>query len=157
MATHDLPRTCSSAAPPDPGAPLESLRLTAEMVNVPLARRFVRRTLLHHVESAETLGADEVVTDLELASSELVTNAIEHGDGRAVDVTITRDGGRVALHVTSRGNTEQVGPSDQWHVADPGSITGRGLGIVRALADRISVHHRADELCITIERDLPAA
>ncbi|MEX2625957.1 MAG: ATP-binding protein [Ilumatobacteraceae bacterium] len=131
--------------------------MAAEMVNVPVARRFVRRTLLHLVDAAETHGADEIVTDLELVSSELVTNAIEHGDGHAVDVTVTCDGGRVALHVTSRGNTEQVGPSDRWHVADPDSITGRGLGIVRALADRISVHHRADELCISVERDLPAA
>lgn len=154
MATHDLPRTVSSTALTGSGASRESLRLTADLANVPVARRFVRRSLLHLVEPH---GTDDVITDLELASSELVTNAIQHGTGQAVAVTVACDRERVVLQVTSTGNTDQVDPSDRWQVADPASITGRGLGIVRALADRVSVHHRADELRITVERRLPAA
>ncbi len=152
MATDDLPCAGLPAAPA--GSAASSLRLAPETMNVPVARRFVRQSL---ARLRARHGADAVTTDLELISSELVTNAIEHGDGRTVDVTVTCDDERVLLQVTSRGNTDQVGPADEWEVADPGSITGRGLGIVRALADAVSVHRRADELRITVERRLPAA
>jgi hypothetical protein len=47
-----------------------------------------------------------------------------------------------------------VDPSSQWQVAEPGAITGRGLGIVRALADRIRVCRQGDQLRIEIERDV---
>jgi anti-sigma regulatory factor (Ser/Thr protein kinase) len=127
----------------------ESTRLSSNTANVAEARRFVRRTL-------GECEADVVVTDLELVASELFTNAIEHGNGDDIDVTVTCDGSRVTVTVTSHGGAEQVAPSDEWEVADPSSITGRGLGIVRALADRIDVRRRRGELRILVERRLPA-
>lgn len=146
------------AAPPlphrHPGAqpfPVrESLQLAAHTVNVAAARRFVRNVLA-------PVDSDQLVTDLELVTSELVTNAIEHAVGDVVDVTVSCDDDLVTLSVTSRGNEHQVGPSAHWRIADPGSITGRGLGIVRSLADRIDVRHRDGELRIVVERTLPAA
>ncbi|CAN5365538.1 hypothetical protein BH23ACT3_BH23ACT3_15210 [soil metagenome] len=128
----------------------ESTRVAADTANVGKARRFVRRVL-------SECGADAVVADLELVASELVTNAVEHGNGDDIDITVTCDGGRqVTVTVTSHGGTDNVGPSDEWRVAEPGSITGRGLGIVRDLADHIDVRKRTGELRIVVERSLPS-
>jgi serine/threonine-protein kinase RsbW len=128
----------------------ESVQLTVDTANVAEARRFVRNALV-------SCDADELVADLELIASELVTNAIEHGAGEFVDVAVTCDGHVVTLSVTSRGNEHQVGPSGRWRIADPDSVSGRGLGIVRRLADRIDVRRRSGELRIVVERTLPAA
>lgn len=124
----------------------ETLSLSAETTNVPVARRFVRSALARYRDD------DGLVKDLELMSSELVTNAIEHGGGDEVDVIVACDGDRVHLSVTSRGNLDQVDPAATWTVADVDSLTGRGLGIVRALADRVNVSREAGALTITVER-----
>ena len=129
----------------------EAVQLRADTVNVAVARRFVRNALA-------ACDADEVVVaDLELISSELVTNAILHATGDIVDISVSCDGNVVTLSVTSIGNDHQVGPSRHWRIAEPDSITGRGLGIVRSLADRIEVRHRAGALQIVVERTLSAA
>ncbi|TVR27838.1 MAG: ATP-binding protein [Ilumatobacter sp.] len=128
----------------------EAVQLRADTANVAVSRRFVRNALA-------ACDADELVADLELVSSELVTNAILHATGDIVDVSVSCDGNVVTLSVTSIGNDHQVGPSRHWRIAEPDSITGRGLGIVRSLADRIEVRHRAGALQIVVERNLSAA
>jgi anti-sigma regulatory factor (Ser/Thr protein kinase) len=126
----------------------ERTHFNADTANVSEARRFVRRVL-------SECDAVDVVADLELVASELVTNAVEHGNGDDIDLMVACDGSQVTITVTSHGQVDDVGPSDEWRVAEPGSITGRGLGIVRALADHIDVRKRADELRIVVERALP--
>lgn len=128
----------------------ETLSLVADTNNVSVARRFVRSALAW-------CGTPDVVNDLELVSSELVTNAIEHGSGRAVDVIVRYDGTAVvSLSVTSRGNPDKVDPTDEWQIAGADSITGRGLGIVRMLVDNVDVHRNDQELTITVERRVTA-
>lgn len=128
-----------------PTSMLETAQFPADTLYVAEARRFVRHVI-------EATGDESLAADFELISSELITNAIEHGTGDLVDLAVEGDQRSVTLTVISRGNAGQVAPSNRWAVADPDSVTGRGLGIVRALADRIDVHRRGDELRIAVER-----
>lgn len=127
----------------------ESAHFPTGTAHVAEARRFVRSVLTD-------CAADDLAADFALMTSELVTNAIEHGTGDTVEVTVSCDGKVVSLSVTSVGNADDVGPWSQWRVAEPGAITGRGLGIVKALAHRIHVRRRGEQIRIVVERDLAA-
>jgi anti-sigma regulatory factor (Ser/Thr protein kinase) len=116
--------------------------------NVAAARRFV-------TERLDGVAADRcVVDDLRLAASELVTNALEHGEHEPVVVELGVNTGVVSLSVTSRSPHDHVAPVSDWSVAHADEITGRGLGIVRTLADDVSVTRGGGMLTITVERRL---
>jgi serine/threonine-protein kinase RsbW len=124
-----------------------AIELAPDLTRLAIARRFVRTTL-----------ADidpDVSADLQLATSELVTNAIEHGAGDpiTITITITRGDRRATVAVRSSGRSPDVGPPSTWNVAPPDAITGRGLGIVRALADHVAVRRSADDLEISVTRE----
>lgn len=88
------------------------------------ARSFVRRTLVDW----DVAKVDDVV----LMASELFTNAVLHGDGD-VEVVLSLSGGHVRLEVADGGGVPV--PSEVPRPT-PDAITGRGLAIVDALADR---------------------
>jgi len=125
-----------------------STELTAEFVNVAAARRFVR------AQVADFGMPPAVAADLELITSELVTNAIEHGIGRTVRITLDCRNGTAVLTVESSGPSAGVGPVGDWEGADPASIAGRGLGIVRRIADEVRIDQTADRLAVTVRRHL---
>lgn len=92
--------------------------------------------------AASILGADSV-DDVSLVVSELVTNALEHGDGDAVvsygtivDGDGRRDGFVVATESISSSPPRRCPPP-----VPPDRVTGRGLNIVHALADDVRVDH----------------
>lgn len=95
-----------------------------------------------------------VAADLELIASELVTNAIEHGIGRHVRISLDCRNGTAVLTVESSGPSNGVGPVTDWEVAEPASLAGRGLGIVRQIADEVRVDQTADRLAVTVRRHL---
>lgn len=154
MATHELSRPDHPVDDDGACAPVHSLVFDAVTASVPAARAFVRRWL-DHLERRHGPAAADVASDVELVTSELVTNAVEHGTGSSVALAVSCDGTAVELRVSSHGNVDGVGPADEWQVADVGSVTGRGLGIVRAIADRVAVHRRGDELRISVAHLLP--
>ena len=112
------------------------------------ARQFVADRLVGVVADAD------VVADIRLAASELVTNAVEHGNSQPVEVVLAVDTGVVSLSVTSHSPHDNLAPVSAWAVAGPNEITGRGLGIVRTLADDVSVSRGGGRLTITLERHL---
>lgn len=118
-----------------------SITLEATAAHVAHARRFVRRSVEHADPS--------VVDDLQLIVSELFTNAVEHGAADAVDVVVTQRPDRVSVTVDSRGPTPGVGPATDWRVADAEALSGRGLGIVRQLADDLMVERDGDAFIVT--------
>lgn len=118
-----------------------SIVLEADSSQVTHARRFVRRS----VESADPA----VIDDLQLITSELFTNAVEYGSGDTVGITVLRRKGEVSVTVESSGPTPGVGPASGWRVADPETLNGRGLGIVRELADGLVVERGGDEFIVT--------
>ncbi len=127
-----------------------TIELEADTSQIGHARRFIRGVLGGEVDV-------DVVRDLQLIASELFSNAIEHGDNTTVrlDVTVSHDVAGVSVH--SRGVTTQIGPAAEWHVSDPDAVTGRGLGIVRRLADDVIVEREDDVVTITAHRALRAA
>jgi len=118
----------------------------ANMANVSAARSFVRRTLGGDVP-------DEVAADLQLATSELVTNAYEHGAEAPVVVTVSLGNGCASVSVTSHQRPgANVAEVAEWNIADPEQMAGRGLGIVRAIADDLELTKEASALTIAVHR-----
>lgn len=118
-----------------------AITLEAAATQVAPARRFVRRT----VEGADP----SVVDDLQLIVSELFTNAVEHGASDVIEVVVSQGPDRVSVTVDSRGPTPGVGPAADWRVADRDALSGRGLGIVRELADDLVVERDGDAFIVT--------
>lgn len=115
--------------------------LAADAAEVAAARRFVRREL------GDRAAAD-VAGDLQLITSELFTNAVEHGAGAQVEVVVEAAETSCAVTVRSVGPAD-VGPAADWAVAEASSVTGRGLGIVRELADDLVVERTDASFVVT--------
>jgi anti-sigma regulatory factor (Ser/Thr protein kinase) len=98
-----------------------------------------------------------VIDDLELLTSELVTNAVIHpdsSDDHTVHVEVeTSD--TVVIAVSNVGPSGAIPPVDEWRPAPPLAVSGRGLGIVRRLCDAVSVEQRGDLTVVTCHRRLP--
>ena len=130
----------------------DSIVLAPLPENVVVARRFIASWVAHLTSDRTTIG------DLELAVSELVTNAIEHGDnGEPVEIAVGLDGDLLTVSVTSHGNVTGLAPTSEWEVAGAEAIAGRGLGIVRAVVDRIDVTRRRDVVTVTVGRTLASS
>ena len=129
------------------------LTVPADGTQVGAARRFVQQWL------TEVDGlSDGFVADLVLVTSELVTNAVEHGRDDEVHLVLADDGFQSTLTVTSRAAEPAfatVGDGSGWNVAEPTSLTGRGLGIVRSLVDEVAVGRTGDRLTITVTKRRP--
>jgi anti-sigma regulatory factor (Ser/Thr protein kinase) len=121
------------------------MELEAHMANVSAARRFVRKELEGRVP-------EDAVTDLMLATSELVTNAFEHGSQQPVRLTVRSDREEASITVVSGGEVGHVPDPDAWTTAQADRISGRGLGIVREIADDIDVERAGGNVAITVRR-----
>jgi anti-sigma regulatory factor (Ser/Thr protein kinase) len=114
------------------------------MSNVAAARRFVRSEL-------DGSAPEPAVSDLMLITSELVTNAFEHGSGRVV-LTVRCDDGAASVTVSSGGPPVTLPTVDTWTTARADRVSGRGLGIVRQIGDDIEVDRSPDGVMITVHR-----
>jgi anti-sigma regulatory factor (Ser/Thr protein kinase) len=121
------------------------VELEVNMSNVSVARRFVRNQLEGRVP-------DAAVTDLMLATSELVTNAFEYGTAQPVRLTVRRDQEEASITVESGGDGHRVPEVETWTAARADRISGRGLGIVREIADDIDVERLGSGVAITVHR-----
>jgi anti-sigma regulatory factor (Ser/Thr protein kinase) len=92
------------------------------------ARRFVRSNL-------DRWGFSAQAQALELAVSELVSNAVLHGDG-AIQVALWSDGGHIRLEVTDEGQPADPPRPVERSEADDREPGGWGLRLVDELADR---------------------
>lgn len=79
---------------------------------------------------------DQLGPDVALVVSELVTNALEHGDDGIVSVEYgpTRGGFEISVASPSWGT-----PTRSNEPVSPANVHGRGLRIVTALADAVAV------------------
>lgn len=112
------------------------MRQVAELVldavpdAVPRARHYVAEALA---------GRDpDLIDRVELVTSELVTNALLHGNPPIV-LAVPESGDRVRIEVTDRGHGRPL-----LGLRNPDAMTGRGIALVATVADRWGVEPRPD-------------
>jgi anti-sigma regulatory factor (Ser/Thr protein kinase) len=112
------------------------IRLVAEPVGVPGARRFVR-------DGLKEWGREELLDDAALCMTELASNAALHSGSRFMDVHLHDLGGAVELAVLDEGEQaglESVVPRTSPAMRSDSAVlvseptTGRGLAIVSMLS-----------------------
>lgn len=81
--------------------------------------------------------ADAQIADVLLAVSELVSNALEHGDGAPISLIVESSERLIVAAVTSTG--PEISAPVTWESPEAESPRGRGLTIVRAIADQVTV------------------
>lgn len=118
-----------------------SLHLRREAASVPLARRLLLGTM-------ETAGVDpDISYDLSVALSEACANAVEHGGAgahgtpsEAYRVTAYLDGEKCRIEVTDSGPgfAAALPPRPARFDAEH----GRGLGLIRELADHVHIGNK---------------
>jgi anti-sigma regulatory factor (Ser/Thr protein kinase) len=123
------------------------LRVPRAAEKVASARHAVRDYLAAHAVPSP------IADDVQLVTSELVTNALVHGRAGWIDVEVAVDPTKdVILSVTNTGPAGAIPPVAEWrspHALAPG---GRGLGIVRRLCDEVEVRGDADLATVVCRR-----
>lgn len=112
----------------------------------------VRRAVV--AVAADTLLDDRRVDDLVMSASEVVTNALRHGQ-TPVDVRIWADAGAVVCQVVDRGS----GPADPLVglLAPPeGSEGGYGLWVANHVCDRVDLDVADEGFAVRLVMEAPA-
>lgn len=86
----------------------------------------------------------ELVEDVVLVASELMTNAIRHGTTGNAEVDVAVTGPRATVTVTSTGNATDVAHPSRWRYPGPTQVDGRGLPLVKALSESIRLDVSGD-------------
>ena len=113
------------------------------MTTAAAAREHARSVVREQWDSPERVEREEGVIDLLLVVSELVTNAIRHGDGLAgLEILPTPDGLRLAVH----DNSDVVPAVAYGSGALPSRHHGNGYGwpLVMRLAREITIDARPE-------------
>ena len=105
------------------------------------------RKLVH--DSATELGFDDdSIWDLEVATTEAVGNAIEHGpmvaDG-LIHLRVSRENGAMQVEVSGGGNVGGKTKESDAH-------RGRGIAIMNALMDEVTLRREADDTLIKLAK-----
>ena len=126
------------------------LQLRARPADVSHARRAVVAYL------ADLGVSSTVIDDMELVTSELVTNAVVHGREGSIGVEVDADG-EIVVTVSNIGPAQAIPPIDEWRTVAPHARSGRGLGIVRRLCDAVAVLEIDKTTVVVGRRRLPDA
>lgn len=105
--------------------------------------------------------ADDPRFDAELIIEELFTNLVKYGTGTTseIEIALARDGDSLTIRLRDRVVTPfdpsraQPGPSDDELGPLPG---GRGLELVRRIADDVHFDHHDGISTITVTKRIPA-
>lgn len=127
------------------GIPEATITLSTDSMGcVRVARRFV-------AEQVDSHTSEHTTQAMQLAVSELVTNAIEHGLGGTLTVGVGVGPEAAHIRVTSESAPDKPIPAaDRWAIhADPTQPSGRGLGIVRAVSDAVALERAGRTVTVT--------
>jgi anti-sigma regulatory factor (Ser/Thr protein kinase) len=125
--------------------PVARLKLAPDPVSLASLRRVLRRWLDEAGAEADEAAA------LVMAANEAWQNALEHGTGFArttVDIDCELEGSTVMLTIRDAGRRERS-PSDP--------DRGRGIELMRALVDDLSLELGPHGSCVRLRRELRAA
>ena len=107
--------------------------LDAVPESVPEARALVRAAAAEHGIEGEPAWA------LMLATSEAVSNAVEHGGGQTIGLMIEPNGDEMSVEIRSRGPFLVELP-------DPRPLKrGHGLPLIAEVVDRLHLEHGAEQ------------
>lgn len=88
----------------------------------------------------EQLGVDlDTIERARLIVSELTTNAVEASPGQPFHVRALVEPRAIALTVRNHASEDALPPRDEWGPDDVLAARGRGLAIVKALADEVEL------------------
>ncbi len=104
-----------------------------------IARHRVRDLCTGRIEA-------ELVTAAELLVSEIVTNALRHGEGR-ITLQCSLDGDRLLVEVVDEGS----GFERELRRSDIDRVSGWGLGLVEDLSSRWGVHEGTTHVWFELE------
>lgn len=140
MGGSDAAEPLEAPLPAPTQLPVASVQLAAQPTSSRLARRFVAQHL-------QAWGLAELRDDAELLVSELVTNAVLHARA-PVDLVIRRVRGTIRVEVFDAGDGL---PLPVFPALD--DTSGRGLGLVQAVAERWGVEETAEGKVVWFELD----
>jgi anti-sigma regulatory factor (Ser/Thr protein kinase) len=126
------------------------LQVRARPVGISQARHAVAAYL------ADCGVSSTVIDDMELVTSELVTNALVHGLRGSIEVEVDAED-EIVVTVSNTGPAQAIPPVDEWRPVPPQAPSGRGLGIVRRLCDTVAVLEVDQTTVVVCRRHLPDA
>jgi anti-sigma regulatory factor (Ser/Thr protein kinase) len=124
---------------------LSERTFAGETSSIGHARRFVRDAT---AGVGDSIVRADLAGDLELAVSELVTNAVQYGLAGPVTVRVNVTDAAIEVSVRSARTSSRITDPSTWAGPLPAMRTGRGLAIVRAISDDVSVD--ADDDNVTV-------
>ncbi len=136
--------------PPDAAAPLAPFeyRFSPSPATIPLARHLLSDWMEHvPVEEAEQ-------GDLLLVASELCSNAVRHASGApsALALRAWAEGDAIVVEVEDDGDGFELNSPYDVEVPDLDAERGRGLYVVRALTDDLSVERSGNRTIVRVVR-----
>lgn len=118
--------------------PTARLTVTSAVTSAATARRHVQTLLREHPGAPARGVSQEAVIDLLLVVSELVTNAIRHGDGLAGFEAVLTDGG-VRLEVRDRSDVVPVHAYGTGEIPQHRQANGYGWPLIIRLSGDITI------------------
>lgn len=104
-------------------------------------------------DASRRVSTDETWLDaIVLAASEVVTNAIEYGSDGTVEVLVDLDDHTVQVEVSADSTGIPLPPTGPVPMT---SVRGRGLQVVHALADQVSIDIRGGRVTVVCRFDVP--
>jgi anti-sigma regulatory factor (Ser/Thr protein kinase) len=103
------------------------------------------------VDLASQYLEGDVVDDVALVVSELLTNALRHSSSES-DITVdaANEEGRFVVTVENLVGAVRPPPTRAWRIAGSTALRGRGLGIVRVLAPEIALSNDDHRVVISV-------
>ncbi len=89
------------------------------------------------------------LADIELVVSELASNAIAASDGEPYEVSGRVHGQELRVSVSNSAPLSTPPPPSKWGPEDVLAPSGRGLSIVRGIADHVTVTRDGGIVCVT--------
>ena len=137
-----------SASMSSSSGPALDLRFRASIEAVPVARHSLGRWLAE-------LDIDRTIRDeLALVVTELVTNAVEASPGPHHEVALRASCDDDGIHMVIVDEGDGFALTGSVDTPEPTAIRGRGLPIVQALMDAVSVERRDQRTVVTARRTI---